>query len=92
MTELIIAALAIFWAWETVLAVCPWTIPAWLQPLLVLAGATAFCWPDWRVAMAAAGAVGLLHFMVREVGQPSLPPAAAVRLRPGIGNRVPNLP
>lgn len=90
MLELVIASLAVFWAWEAVLVVVPWTIPPWLQPLLVLAGAVAFCWPDWRVAMAAAGAVGLLHVAVR--GAVSAPQAQAIRLRSGVGSRVPDLP
>jgi len=87
---LIIASLAVFWAWETLLVVVPWTIPAWLQPFIVLAGALGFCWPDWRVAAAAAGAVGLLHVAVR--GSTTPVTAEAVRLRPGVGSRVPDLP
>lgn len=91
MVTLLIAALAVFWAWETLLVVLPWTIPPWLQPFVVLAGAVLFCWPDWRVAGATAGAVGLLHVAVRGVIEPPVP-AQAVRVRPGVGQRVPNLP
>lgn len=91
MLTLLIASLAVFWAWETVLVLVPWTIPPWLQPFIVLAASLAFCWPDWRVAGAAAGAVGLLHVAVRGVIEP-VAPAQAVRVRPGVGQRVPDLP
>ena len=90
MLDLLIASLAVFWAWEAALVVVPWTIPPWLQPLLVLGASAAFSWPDWRVAMAASGAVGLLHVAVR--GTVSTVPTQAVRLRPGVGSRIPDLP
>lgn len=91
MLALLVAALAVFWAWETLLVLSPWTIPSWLQPFVVLVAALVFCWPDWRVAGAAAGAVGLLHVAVRGVIEPPVP-AQAVRVRPGVGSRVPDLP
>lgn len=85
---LILAALAVFFVWESTLSISPWTIWPWLQPFLVYAASLAFCWPDWRTALAAAGAVGILHTVLRlESGSAT---AAVTVQRPRRG--VPPLP
>lgn len=90
MIPLIIATLAIFGIWESVLSVVPWTIPPWLQPLLVGTAAVLWCWPDWRTGLAVLGAVGLLHVYMRSIGGVvSTPQQVAVR-RPT--SRMPDLP
>lgn len=68
MLSLVMAALAVFFIWEFVLVAVPWTIPIVLQPVLVYAAALAYCWPDWRTALAVAGAVGVLHVLVTRPG------------------------
>lgn len=85
---LLLAILAVFFIWETVLSVVPWTIPYWLQPVLVYGAALAYVWSDWRLALAVAGAVGLLHVLAigKNVGQ-----VTAIR-RPGRSPRIPYLP
>lgn len=86
---IIIAVLAIFFVWETVLSVLPWTVPAWLQPLLVYAAALAYCWPHWRLALAVSGGVALLHVLVRDHGPARSKPITELqRAR----TRVPTLP
>lgn len=89
---LLLATLAIFFAWETVLSVVPWTIPPVIQPVLVYGAALAFSWPDWRFALSVAGAVALLHTVtVLRGGTGPQGPTQMVR-RPGRAPRVPNLP
>ena len=83
---LILASLAVFFVWEFVLSAYPWSIWPWLQPLLVLGGALGFCWPDWRLALAVAGAVYLLHVAVRRATDS---PEPQVVRRP---TRIPTLP
>jgi hypothetical protein len=87
MLSLLIASLAIFWAWETLTSLLPWYIPAWLHPAIVFAMSLGFVWPDWRTAMATAGAVALLHVLVRQAA----PAPQAVRMAT-LRNRVPRLP
>lgn len=89
--SLLLAVLAIFFVWETALSVAPWTIPAWLQPVLVYGAALAYAWPDWRFALAVAGAVALLHIVAVSRGGPSGGAPQMVQ-RPGRAPRVPNLP
>lgn len=62
-TNLLITALAILWAWEYLLILTPVRIPAWLQPALVAGCAIeAHRVPGWILtACAVAGAVALLH-------------------------------
>lgn len=88
MLTLLVASLAIFWAWETLTSLLPWYVPAWLQPLVVLGMCLAFVWPDWRTAMAAAGGVAVLHVVVRNA---SAPEPTAVRMAT-LRNRIPRLP
>lgn len=85
MTALILASLGVFFGWEFFLSAFPWPIPPWLQPVLVYAGSLAFCWPDWRLAMAVSGVVYLLHVAVRTV-QESATPQVVRR------TRIPTLP
>jgi hydrogenase/urease accessory protein HupE len=89
LATLLVASLAIFAVWEFVLVAVPWTIPAWLQPVLVFGAALAFCWPDWRIALAVAGAVGLLHVLVRGVTDSR---SAAQQTTVRLPRRVPDLP
>ena len=90
---LIIAVLAIFFVWETVLSVVPWNVPPWLQPVLVYGAALAFCWPDWRLAMAVSGGVALLHvFLTRERPNVVRPKPVTELQRPTRTPRVPDLP
>jgi hypothetical protein len=85
------AALAVFFVWETVVSVAPWTIWPWLQPVLVYGAALAYAWPDWRLALATSGGVALLHLLSISRGGPSRGSAQMVQ-RPGRAPRVPNLP
>lgn len=80
----VVLVLGVFGAWESALTISPWTPPTWSQPLLVFAVSLALSWPDWRVALACTGAVGLLHTLAlgREV-----PPMVLPRR-----TRIPNLP
>lgn len=89
MLPLLIATLAVFGIWEFLLVVVPWTIPPWLQPILVYAAALAFCWPDWRLALAVMGGVGICHVLVRNVGGTAMPAPSQVVQRP---SRLPKLP
>lgn len=63
---LIITTLGLVWGWATLRTVLPWALPEWLSPFLVLAMALALSWPDWHLALAAAGAAGILHFLLRD--------------------------
>lgn len=88
---LLLATLAIFFAWETVLSVVPWTIPQVIQPVLVYGAALAYSWPDWRFALSVAGAVALLHTLAVLRGGSSGGAPQMIQ-RPGRAPRVPNLP
>ena len=87
--SLLVGTLAVIWAWEALRVISPWSLPAWVQPLIVLAIAAAITWPDWRLSMAAAGAAGVVNALVRESGSSG---PEVVRLRAGIGQRIPALP
>jgi hypothetical protein len=80
----VLLVLGVFGAWESALAVSPWTPPTWVQPLLVFALALALAWPDWRAALACTGAVGLLHTLA--LGRSATPVVLPRR------TRIPNLP
>lgn len=81
MTDLIVTALAVLWAWELLLALSPVQVPAWLQPVLVAGCATAsVCLPPWALTAAAvSGAVAVLHRIL----VPPAPDRVLVRRRPG---------
>lgn len=86
-------ALAAFTAWEWLLAVLPFALPAALHPLVVvgLAYGAQYLPLPWLVAAAAAGLVGLLHLQVRSgVAEPG--PLQIPRRNPRVGRRVPDLP
>jgi hypothetical protein len=83
MLTLVLVVLGLFGIWESALVISPWTPPAWLQPVLVFGVGLLLSWPDWRVALAATGAVGLLHTLIRERDAP-----VTVTRR----SRIPNLP
>lgn len=80
----VILVLGVFGTYESLLTLLPWTPPTWTHPLLILAMGLSLAWPDWRVALACTGAVGLLHTLAlgREV-----PPMVLPRR-----TRIPNLP
>lgn len=86
-------AFATFTAWEWLAVALPFSLPAWLQPLAVVGiayGAQQLPAP-WLLALAAAGAVALLHTFVRGglVEAPALRIPRSRTARPG---RVPDLP
>jgi hypothetical protein len=85
-------ALATFTAWEWLLVVLPFSLPAGLQPLAVvgLAFEAQRLPVPWLAAVAAAGAVALLHLQVR--GGTEAPPLRLPRRHPSTGRRVPDLP
>lgn len=89
---MIVTALAVFWAWEFVLVLLPWPVPAPVQPAVVagLAYGAGYLPPAVVLAGAVAGAVALLHTLLRHYQPPE--PAVATRALRGLGNRVPNLP
>lgn len=61
--ELVVSALAVLWAWEYLLLLCPVIIPAWVQPALVVTCALGARHIPGSVlhVMAVAGGVALLH-------------------------------
>lgn len=88
----LLIAFATFTAWEWLAVTLPFSLPAALQPLVVVAlGYAAQRLPEpWLVAVAAAGAVALLHSTVRgNVVEAS--PLRIPRVRRG-SRRVPDLP
>lgn len=87
--ELLTATLAALWGWEALRVICPWSLPSQLQPLIVLAISAALCWPDWHLAMAVAGATGVLHATLTDKFADTKP---SVSIRRGVGGRVPPLP
>jgi hypothetical protein len=91
--HVLLIALAAFTAWEWLLVTLPFAVPAWLQPVLVVAiayGAQRLN-ERWLVAVAAAGLVALLHTFVRS-GVVEAPPLRLPRRHPSTGRRVPDLP
>lgn len=91
--HVLLIAFATFTAWEWLLVALPVAVPAWLQPLVVVAiayGAQRVSEP-WLVAVAAAGAVALLHTFVRS-GVVEAAPLRLPRRHPSTGRRVPDLP
>lgn len=86
---LVIISLAAFAVWEYLLDHAPVRIPPAVQPLIVvgLAAGGSLLDTRWLVPLAAAGAVALLHALVRT-------PTAErpLTLRRGVGRRVPDLP
>lgn len=66
--DLVITALAAFWAWELFLALSPLRPPAWLQPILVagVALGAQYIPEPFLTAAAIAGIVALLHRVVTE--------------------------
>lgn len=89
MSTLVLGTLAVTWAWEA-LRMLPWGLPSFLWPFVVLALAVAFCWPAWHVAVAVAGASGIVHALLRDKTEAVR--SQAVRMTRGIGGRVPPLP
>jgi hypothetical protein len=90
--RLLLIAFATFTAWEWLVVVLPFTLPAWLQPLVVVGLAyEAHRVPvPWLTAAAAAGVVALLHIPVR--GGSAAPALRLPRRHPATGRRVPDLP
>jgi hypothetical protein len=91
----LLIAFASFTAWEWLIVALPFAVPAALQPLAVvgLAYGAGLLPLVWLTAVAAAGAVALLHVPVRG----GVVEAAPLRLRsprrhPDTGRRVPDLP
>lgn len=67
MTNLLILALGVWVTWEWVIDTLPFRIPPVLQPILVAGlayGLAAIHLPQVRTALAAAGAVALLHTLI----------------------------
>lgn len=87
---LLIAILAVFGIWEFLLVAIPWTLPPWLQSVVVYGISLAFCWPDWRLAAAVCGGVGLCHVFLRSLGSNDPPQQVVVRRQRG--SNVPPLP
>ena len=81
--RLLLTDLAVFWVWEYLLLLCPFSIPVGAQPLLVLALAAGAAYvPEPVIFMCAvAGAVALLHrFLVTPEVRPMLPRRRAGRV------------
>ncbi len=89
MTPLITGTLAVTFLWETLRTLSPWGLPVWLSPLIVFGVSLALGWPDWRFALAVAGAVGVLHSLLRDRVDS---PRSSAMVRLGVGSRVPPLP
>jgi hydrogenase/urease accessory protein HupE len=90
---LLLISLGTFTAWEWVAVALPFSLPAWLQPITVvgLAYEVQRLPERWLLAVAAAGAVALLHTVVRG-GVVEAPPLRVPRRHPATGRRVPDLP
>lgn len=85
---LLAGTLAVTWAWEAVRTISPWGLPNWLSPLVPLACAMVFVWPDWRIAAAIAGAAAIIRALLKPLtDQPQ-----QFRVTRGVGGRVPPLP
>jgi hypothetical protein len=91
--RLLLIAFATFTAWEWLRDVLPLTIPAALQPLVVvgLAYEAQRLPGPWLTAVAAAGAVAVLHVQVRGGGAETTS-LRLPRRHPSTGRRVPDLP
>jgi hypothetical protein len=91
--QILLIAFATFTAWEWLIEVLPFTLPAGLQPVAVAGlayGAQRLPEP-WLVALAAAGMVALLHILVRG-GAVKTSSLRLPRRHPSTGRRVPDLP
>ncbi|MFE4681547.1 hypothetical protein ACFRNJ_12015 [Streptomyces sp. NPDC056721] len=91
--RLLLIAFAAFTAWEWLRDVLPVSLPAAVQPLVVVGlayGAQHLPGP-WLAATAAAGVVALLHARVRG-DAPEASPIRFPRRHPATGRRVPDLP
>jgi len=86
---LLVGTLAVTWGWEALRTICLRSLPSWLQPLIVLGLALIFTWPDWHLAAGIAGGSGIVHALLRDKVDDT---AQAVRIRRGVGSRVPPLP
>jgi hypothetical protein len=88
----LLISLATFTAWEWLAVTLPVSLPAWLQPLAVvgLAYEAQRLPAPWLTAVAAAGAVALLHIPVR--GNVEATPLRLPRRHAATGRRVPDLP
>ncbi|MER5754303.1 hypothetical protein [Streptomyces sp. NPDC002088] len=91
--RLLLIAFATFTAWEWLVVVLPFALPAALQPLAVvgLAYEAQRLPGSWLAATAAAGVVALLHIPVRG-GVVEATPLRFPRRHPSTGRRVPDLP
>lgn len=97
MIQFLLVSLGVFAVWEYLRMVLPFSIPALLQPLVVIGLAVGATHLDreWVFPLAVAGAVAILH---RFVLADSTPTATALQLprrsgrRSEVGSRVPPLP
>ena len=93
MTDFLVLSLAVLWVWEFVLVISPIPIPAIVAPLVV-AGISygALHVPhDLLTAAGIAGAVALLHLLIRKMEDPGAVLTSMIgrRSRP---SRIPDLP
>lgn len=90
MLEILVLSLAVLWAWEFVLILSPVSIPAILQPPMVAGIAYgALSIPDEiLLAGAVAGAVALLHLVVRRLADDGPVLSQVIGRR----SRIPDLP
>lgn len=98
----VLTVLAVFWAWEVVRSLLPEQVPGILYPVIVGGLAYGAAEVDERLltAAAVAGAVGILHTLVRLAGAAPVPSPVQLRmprrsrdpLPRGVGSRVPSLP
>lgn len=93
MLRLLVLSLAVLWAWEFVLILTPVSIPAILQPLLVAGIAYGACYIPEQILLAGAvaGAVALLHLLVRQWSE-SGPVLSQMIGRRRPTSRIPDLP
>jgi cobalamin biosynthesis protein CobD/CbiB len=88
MIDLVVVVLAVYWAWATLRDLIPWSLPEWAHPALVIGGTVALTYPDWRLAMAGAGGVLLLHLVAGRLLASRPPEPSPMRLP----TRLPPLP
>jgi hypothetical protein len=88
--ELLVLSLAVLWAWEFVLVLSPVSIPAIVQPPMVVGIAYgALHIPDkLLLAGAVAGAVALLHLVIRHLADAGPVLSQVIGRR----SRIPDLP